>query len=218
MDAQVDDPSTVALTQTKVLAPGYLLTPFGWAAKPLAAIVQSEPGLLTQVFELDRPRMHVIALALAYLDDNPAPHLAPILFRASFREVLHRVVGRAPAGIKRVLRRLPFAVLSRQGYLRLIELLDEPQSAKLSHHLNDTEITDSTVRVLYEVPAVLRPALAEVVRFIERIDRLDHFPDGLRWLASRGAAASFDALTADLAARAQPGQFFARLRADPESC
>jgi hypothetical protein len=34
MDAQVDDPSTVALTQTKVLAPGYLLTPFGWVAKP----------------------------------------------------------------------------------------------------------------------------------------------------------------------------------------
>lgn len=154
----------------------------------------------------------MIALALAYLDDNPAPHLAPILFRASFREVLHRVVGRAPAGIKRVLRRLPFAVLSRQGYLRLIELLDEPRSAKLLHHLNDTEITDSTVRVLYEVPAVLRPVLAEVVRFIERIDRLDHFPDGLRWLASRGAAASFDALTADLAARAQPGQFFARLK------
>jgi hypothetical protein len=27
MDAQVDGPSTVALTQTKALAPGYLLTP-----------------------------------------------------------------------------------------------------------------------------------------------------------------------------------------------
>jgi hypothetical protein len=124
MDAQVDGPSTVALTQTKALAPGYLLTPFG--SRPLAAIAQSEPELLRHKFELDRPRMHVIALALAHLDDNPSPHLAPVLFRASFREVLHRVAGRAPAGIKRVLRRLPFAVLSRQGYLRLIELLDEP--------------------------------------------------------------------------------------------
>ena len=81
MDAQVDGASSVALPQTKALAPGYLLTPFGWAAKPLAAIVQSEPELLRQMFELDRPRMHMIALALAHLDDDPAPHLAPILFR-----------------------------------------------------------------------------------------------------------------------------------------
>ena len=45
MDAQVDGPSTVALAQTKALVPGYLLTPFGWAAKPLAAIIQSEPSI-----------------------------------------------------------------------------------------------------------------------------------------------------------------------------
>ena len=63
MNVQVDGPSTVALTQTKALVPGYLLTPFGWAAKPLAAIIQSDPALLRHIFELDRPRMHVIALA-----------------------------------------------------------------------------------------------------------------------------------------------------------
>ena len=45
------------------------------------------------------------------------------------------------------------------------------------------------------------------------IDRLDHLPDGLHWLASRGAAASFEALVADLAAHIQPGQFIARLKA-----
>ena len=70
--------------------------------------------------------MHVIALALAHLDDNPAPHLAPVLFRGSAREVLQRVAGQAHVGFKGVLRRLPSAVLSRQGYLRLIELLDDP--------------------------------------------------------------------------------------------
>ena len=212
MDAQVDGPSSVALPQTKALVPGYLLTPFGWAAKPLAAIVQSEPELLRHIFELDRPRMHVIALALAHLDDDPAPHLAPILFRASVREVLQRVVGRGSRWNQR--RATPPAVrgVEQARVLRLIELLDEPQSAKLLHHLKTAEITDSTVRVLYEVPAVLRPVLAELVRFIERIDRLDHFPDGLRWLVWRGAAASFDALIADLAAQAQPGQLVARLK------
>ena len=49
MNAQVDGPSSVALPQTKTLVPGYLLTPFGWAAKPPAAIVQSEPELLAHV-------------------------------------------------------------------------------------------------------------------------------------------------------------------------
>ena len=63
MNVQVDGPSTVAPGQIKQLAPGYLFTPFGWAAQPLAAIVESEPELLTQLFELDRSRMHVIALA-----------------------------------------------------------------------------------------------------------------------------------------------------------
>jgi hypothetical protein len=211
MNVQGDGPSKVVLAQAKPLAPGYLLTPFGWATRPLAALVQADPELLTHVFELDRVRMHVIALALAHLDSNPALYLAPVLFRASIHEVLHRVVGRAPPGVRRALRRLPFAVLSREGYRRLIELLDDPRSAKLLHHLDATAITDPTVRVLYEIPAVLRPVLARLVRFIEKIERLDQLPDGLRWLVSRGAAASFDALVADLGVQTQPEQFIARL-------
>ena len=208
MNVQADYPLTTAPAQTKPLAPGYLFTPFGWAAQPLAQIILSEPRLLTHVFELDRPRMHVVALALAHLDGRPEPHLALILFRASIRELLQRVLGRCPAGIKRVLRRLPSEVLSRQGYLRLVELLDDPRSAKLLHHLEQTEIADSTVRVLYEVPAVLRPLLAGVVPFTG----LNDLPEALHWLARRGAAANFDALISDLASQAQPGQFVARLK------
>jgi hypothetical protein len=211
MNVQSDGPAAVVLAQTKPLVPGYLVTPFGWAAQQLAAMIRSEPGLLTHVFELDRPRMHVIALALAHLDESPASDLATVLFRGSIHEVLHRVVGRSPPGIRRVLRRLPFAVLSRQGYLRLIELLDDPQSAKLLHHFDKTEITDATVRVLHDIPALLRPVLGELVRRIERIEKLDQLPEGLWWLASRGAAASFDDLIADLAAHAQPDQFVAQL-------
>ena len=139
----------------------------------------------------------MIALALSHLDDEPPPHLASILLRASTREVLRCVLGRPPAGIKRVLTRLPFAALSRHGYRRLIKILDDPRSAKLLHHFNEAEITDSMIRVLHAVPAALRPTVVGLVRFI---DRLDHLPDGLHWLASRGAAASFEALVADLAA------------------
>jgi hypothetical protein len=45
--------------------PGFLLAPFGWAAEPLAAIVHAEPSLLPDLFTISRPRMHLIALALA---------------------------------------------------------------------------------------------------------------------------------------------------------
>ena len=106
-----------------------------------------------------------------------------------------------------MLRRLPSAVLSRQGYLRLIELLDDSLCAKALHHLEQREITDSIVCILYEAPAVLRPVLAELLRVIESTEKLDHLQDGLRWLATRGAAESFDALVTDLAAHVQPGQF-----------
>ena len=85
MNVQADYPLTTAPAQTKPLAPGYLFTPFGWAAQPLAQIILSEPRLLTHVFELDRPRMHVVALALAHLDGpsgatpcaDPVPGLYP---------------------------------------------------------------------------------------------------------------------------------------------
>ena len=47
--------------------PGFLLSPFGWAAEPLASIVNAEPTLLPDLFEMSQPRMHLLALALAHL-------------------------------------------------------------------------------------------------------------------------------------------------------
>jgi hypothetical protein len=191
------------------LVPGYLLTPFGWAAQSLTAMLAAKPGLLPHLFEIDRPRMHVIALALAHLDGKAMPQFGPVLLRASAREVLERVLGRSPVGIKRVLRRLPLAVLTPQSYRRLVELLDHPETAKVLPHLAESEITDSTIRLLYEVPASLRSVVVAVLGFGHTLDNL---PDGLRLLASRGAAPSFDALVADLAGQSQPGQFIARLK------
>jgi hypothetical protein len=64
------------------LVPGYLFTPFGWAGHYLAAMVDSEPGLWVHIFELDRPRMHLIALALAHLDCELTPELASFFLLA----------------------------------------------------------------------------------------------------------------------------------------
>lgn len=56
--------------------PGHLLGPFRWAATPLASIIQTQPNLLKLLFEIDRPRMHVIALGLAHLPADRADQLA----------------------------------------------------------------------------------------------------------------------------------------------
>lgn len=67
----------------------------------------AEPKLLADLFELDRWRMHAIALALAHIDGDVSPQFGLFLARASAREIVDRVLGRRPMGIKRILRRLP---------------------------------------------------------------------------------------------------------------
>ena len=87
MSAQLNCLSVVTAPAAKQLAPGYLLAPFGWAAEPLATMVQADPGLLMHVLELDRPRMHTIALALAHLDGAGSCQLGSVLLSASAREI-----------------------------------------------------------------------------------------------------------------------------------
>jgi len=40
------------------------MAPFGWAAKPLAVMLEADPSLYWALFTLSRRRMHLIALAL----------------------------------------------------------------------------------------------------------------------------------------------------------
>jgi hypothetical protein len=188
--------------------PGHLLAPFGWAGQRLATIIAAQPNLLKHLFEIDRPRMHVIALALAHLTDGSANEVAPLLFSAPIRDALEAVLSRCPAGLPGLLHRLPFVVLSCDGYRRLVDLLDDPPSAKLLYHFEEKEIADWMLTVLHDIPAALRPGLTAVVR---HLGVLDNVSAALQWLAARGAAAGFDALVADLAAHRQPAQLVGRL-------
>jgi hypothetical protein len=68
--------SAASLKQATTRSPGFLLSPFGWAAEPLAAMVNAEPALLADLFEMSRARMHLIALALAHLESPQPPEKA----------------------------------------------------------------------------------------------------------------------------------------------
>jgi hypothetical protein len=190
--------------------PGYLLEPFGWAAHHVGAMISSEPQLLPYILQIDRARMHLIALTLAHLDAHSAPQLARLLVQGSTtRETLQFGLGRSPIGIQRILKRLPPTVLTREGYKQLMQMLDQPQTAKLLHHVSANEITDGMIRILLEIPASLH---AIVLAIGVPVQCLGTLAAGLRLLVSRGATSTFDELVADLGSLQHPGQFIARLR------
>src|SRR5271165_4987623 len=187
-------------------APGFLLTPFGWAAEPLAALVHAEPSLLAGLFGISRPRMHLMALGLAHLNPPLPPDIGPLLLRGPAWQVLDHVLGHRPAGLKRALGCLPVEVLQPENYRRLIDLLADPEAAKVLHHADN--IDDVAIRVLADLPQPLRRPLAMAVP--DWRCRLDGLADGLRFLVSRGVAPSFDEVVADLLSVTQYGQLAAK--------
>jgi hypothetical protein len=184
------------------------MNPFGWATPLLIAQLQASPKLANALLRLNQSRMHLVALAFTVAEDSQRVSI-PTLLTLPMGEALFRILGRELPGTKRILTRLPSKILSREGYQALISLLSEPASAAVLRHWVDAKLSDSTLRVLYELPAPLRPVL---VRLVPCVRRLDHLPEGLRHLVSRGAAPTFDDLVTDLAAQHQPSQFVARLR------
>jgi len=121
--------------------------------------------------------------------------------------VLDAALGRRPAGLRRALGHLPVGVLPRASYHHLIALLEEPATAKLIYHVE--LVQEQYLDLLHSIPAPLRRVAAGAIEDL-RI-KPEGLADGLRLLAARGAASSFDVLVADLAAIRQPAQFLARI-------
>lgn len=72
--------------RTERIRPGFLFEPFGWAAGTLTAIVMARPSLLSDLISIDSKRMHLIALALAHLNDEATPETT---LRLSFPNFLY---------------------------------------------------------------------------------------------------------------------------------
>jgi hypothetical protein len=190
------------------ILPGYLLAPLDWAAAPLLAILCADEALTMQVLQIGRPRMHLIALALAHCGGARQMPSAELLLRGSLERVTDAVLQRRPPGLKRALEHLPVQVLPAATYRQLVELLDEPAVAKLIHHAHF--LTREYIEALHETPQPLRRLVASAKQAFGI--ELEGLARGLRILAQRGAAPSFDALVEKLASTRQAAQFVARLR------
>jgi hypothetical protein len=90
----------------------------------------------------------------------------------------------------------------------LIELLADRKTAKLLHHA--PSIDGSIIEALHRLLAALRNPV--ILGAFGRNDRINGISEGLRLLASLGAASSFDALVGELALVSQPEQLYAKLR------
>jgi hypothetical protein len=189
----------------------FLLTPFSWAAEPLAELADSDPRLFADLFRLNRLRIHIMALALAHMETELRPEIGRFLLRGLASEVVVRALGRGPpVGLSRALAHMPSYVLARESYRHLIELLDHQASAHLLFYPDN--IDNSIIELLYGVPAPLRrPALLLAMRRGGGFAQLAGLADGLAVLVARGAAPSFDALVAELGLAWGPGQFASKL-------
>jgi hypothetical protein len=90
---------------------------------------------------------------------------------------------------------MPPQVLRRQNYVALVDLLDNPQSARVLHHA--ATIDDLVIQVLAELPPSLRRPLSSAVPDWPRT--LVGLSQSLHFLVSRGVNGSFDDLVASLA-------------------
>lgn len=189
-------------------AAGYLLTPLAWVRTELAPMIAREPGLAVHLMTLDRPRMHVVAFALAHVRGSVTPAFVEAILAAPRRTVLGAALGVAPNGLRGVFDRMPYRVLPRASYLQLADLFAEPRAAKLLAH--SSSVNETLLALLSALPPVLRsPA---ILRLRERCAMLDGLPESLRFLAARGAIADLDATVERLGRCRSPREFAALVR------
>jgi hypothetical protein len=181
---------------TRHIQPGFLLDPFGWAADALIGIVAAKPHLMADLFAIDLQRLHLIALTLANLEGDATPELAELLMRGSVRSVTEHIPTLDPGIVERVLaRQFPSSVLERKSYQRLVPLLADSNASRF---LQSTDyVNDFVINTLHGLPSLLRNDC--VINALDPVELECGFADGLRFLVSRGAAPSFDALVSELA-------------------
>jgi hypothetical protein len=188
------------------IRPGQLLEPFGWAADALTEIVVAQPHLLVDLLEIDCQRMHLIALAFANLEVTP--ELAKLLMRGSVRSVTEHIPTLDPSIIEKVLgRHFPASVLERKNYQRLIALLADSNASRFLQTAD--YVSDFVISTLHGLPPPLRNAY--VVNALDPVELECGFSDGLRFLVSRGAAPSFEALVSELAVVSEEEQLVSRI-------
>lgn len=200
----------LAINQTtpgKWRGPFFLLEPLGWLQDHFGKALQGDPSLLGPLLELDQPRMHLIALAVAHSGCDITPGQMSVFLQSSEKEILAPSLGRPPVGLHRALRHLPPKVMAVETYRHLINLLGHPATAKFLQH--SPMIKELTITGLATLPpALCRPA---ILALFNRVEGMHTFVQGLEFLSAR-AGLSFELVARDTGCLDQPEQVIAKVR------
>ena len=188
-----------------------LLSPFKWAAKSVASLVDLDPAICVELCKIGRAQMHVVALALAHLEVNPPPEQGCLLLRGSFKQVITKTLGRdPPPGLRRAVGHMPGKVLAKDSYRRLVSLLDHRPTAKLLFH--SERIDDALIDLLFATPPPIRRNVLQLAQSRgAHWSQYARLSEGLRVLVARGAADTFDELVRSLASAKRPEQFLGKI-------
>lgn len=189
--------------------PSVLATAFGWCAPQVSALAEADPCFEAFLLRANRLQFHLIALAVAHAlpcFDIPPPdarRIAGLLRLRKVGAVAEALCGASPPGLRGALWKLPRRLLFPRGYRRLVELLNEPEAARLLHHA--PRITPMLLTVLAKIdPALRRPRLVREIKSLLQIEELEYAacalqhlgaaPDRTAALALMGAADSWRAI------------------------
>lgn len=206
--------------------PSLLATAFGWCAPQVNTLAEADPLFEPFLLRANRLQFHLIAMAVALAMPDPdiTPHdakpLAALLRLRKVATVAEAVCGWCPPGLRGALWKLPKRPLSRRGYRRLIELLNEPAAARVLHQSD--RITPLLLAVLARIdPALRRASLVREIKSLREIEELEYAACALQHL---GAASDRAAALAQLGAANSLRDIAKRLakafdasRADPDA-
>jgi hypothetical protein len=138
----------------------------------------------------------------------PTPELAELLMRGSVRSVVEHIPMLDPSIIEQVLGRyFPSSVLERKSYRRLVALTGDDNASRFLQ--NTDYVSDLIINTLHGLPPLLRSA--SVINALDPVELEYGFADGLRFLVSRGAAPSFEALVSELASISEEERLCSRI-------
>jgi hypothetical protein len=193
--------------------PGFLIEPLGWVADRLAKAIEAETSLINLLFDINQPRMHLMALALAHLPADVSPEVALFLLQGFREPILNLGLGdHHPVGIDRALQHLPPEVLPAESYRNLVNLLDDPVTAKYFYHRQP--IDDEIITGVFNLPRALRRP--SILAMFDDINGMDRFAEGLNCLAVR-AGLPFELLAQEIGSLSQPAQVIGKIRQLTES-
>lgn len=116
---------------------GTLARPLSWATAELLALAEVRPRVALELLRAERPRLHLLAFILANAPNKPTTELLEGALGRPTRDILADFGFAHLRGLRRLLGRIPGALLQPADYRLLAGLLADPSAAQVLYHATE---------------------------------------------------------------------------------